>query len=92
MQGDVKAQLSFLLSLLDEADKVEGAAKMMPGPEFFRAVIYYRAGEIAKGDASGEKALSTITNQTMKTQLSDYLKNMKPKPVEEEKTEEKKAE
>ena len=82
--------MSFLLSLLDEADKVEGAAKMMPGPDFFRAVIYYRAGEIAKGDASGDKALSTITNQAMKTQLSDYLKNMKP--VEEKKAEEEKAE
>lgn len=91
MQEDVKSQLSFLISLLDAADKVEGS-NMMPGPEFYRAVIYYRAGEIAKGDASGEKALSSITNQTMKTQLSDYLKNMKPKPVEEKKAEEKKAE
>ena len=65
---------------------------MVPGPEFFRAVIYYRAGDIEKGDASGEKALSAVTNQTMKTQLGEYLKNMKPKPVEEKKAEEKKAE
>lgn len=90
-QGDAKSQLSFLLSLLDEADKV-GGEPMVPGPEFFRAVIYYRAGDVEKGDASGEKALSAVTNQTMKTQLGEYLKNMKPKPVEEKKAEEKKAE
>lgn len=91
MQGDAKSQLSFLISLLDEADKVEGAA-MEPGPEFYRAVIYYRAGEIAKGDASGEKALSTITNQATKTPLSNYLNNMKLKLIEEKKAEEEKAE
>lgn len=85
-QGDAKSQLSFLLSLLDEADKV-GGEPMVPGPEFFRAVIYYRAGDVEKGDASGEKALSAVTNQTMKTQLGEYLKNMKPKPVEEKKAE-----
>lgn len=83
---DVKSQLSFLVSLLDAADKVEDKT-LVPGPEFYRAVIYYRAGETAKGDASSEKALSTITNQTLKNQMVDYLKSIKPTTAEEKKAE-----
>lgn len=81
MQPNAKSQLPFLISLLDEADKVEGEP-LQPSPEFFRAVVYYRAGEIEKGDASARKALEAITDEASKKQLGDYLNSMKPAAAE----------
>lgn len=84
--GD-KAPVKFVFELLDEADKTEGE-KPMPTPDFFRALTYYKIGDVEKGDTFAAKAMDAIKDETMKKSLQTYLDRAKPVEKEEKAEEE----
>jgi hypothetical protein len=84
--GD-KAPVKFVFELLDEADKTEGE-KPMPTPDFFRALTYYKIGDVEKGDTFAAKAMDAIKDETMKKSLQAYLDRAKPVEKEEKAEEE----
>lgn len=79
--GD-KAPIKFVMELLDEADKVEGE-KPMPSPDFFRALTYYKIGDVEKGDTFAAKAMDAIKDENIKKNLQAYLDRAKPVEKEE---------
>ena len=79
--GD-KAPIKFVMELLDEADKVEGE-KPMPTPDFYRALTYYKIGEVEKGDTFAAKAMDAIKDENIKKNLQAYLDRAKPVEKEE---------
>ncbi|MBR5691351.1 MAG: TlpA family protein disulfide reductase [Verrucomicrobia bacterium] len=81
--GD-KAPIKFVMELLDEADKVEGE-KPIPSPDFYRALTYYKIGEVEKGDTFAAKAMDAIKDENIKKNLQAYLDRAKPVEKEEKK-------
>lgn len=80
--GDA-ATLDFPLQLLDEADKVQTEKPTIPN-DFFRAAVYIRLGDKAKGEEFSKKAIAAVEDETMKKQLSSYLESLKPAKEEKE--------
>ncbi|MBQ7590414.1 MAG: redoxin domain-containing protein [Verrucomicrobia bacterium] len=83
MRLGTAATLDFPVQLLDEADKVQTEKPTIPN-DFFRAAIYIRLGDKAKGEEFGKKAIAAVEDETMKKQLSSYLESLKPAREEKE--------
>jgi len=81
--GD-KAPIKFVMELLDEADKIEGE-KPIPSPDFYRALTYYKLGDVEKGDTFAAKAMDAIKDENIKKNLQAYLDRAKPVEKEEKK-------
>jgi len=82
MRLGTAATLDFPVQLLDEADKIQTEKPTIPN-DFFRAAVYIRLGDKAKGEEFGKKAIAAVEDETMKKQLSSYLESLKPAKEEE---------
>ncbi|MBQ7589621.1 MAG: hypothetical protein IJU47_02920 [Verrucomicrobia bacterium] len=71
-----RTPIDFVLELLEEADKIEDSAEKK-NTDFYRAEIYYKVGNIEKGDEYAEKVHSNLENEFD----MDFLKDIRDETI-----------
>ena len=71
-----RTPIDFVLELLEEADKIENSAEKK-NTDFYRAEIYYKVGNIEKGDEYAEKVHSNLENEFD----MDFLKDIRDETI-----------